>query len=91
MNKFKYYFILSITTLSLFSCSKNDTTEITPPRDYAAQYATDITDSGRIFIPIITVSDKFVLLDDQMWYLLRFLLRNSSFYNVHKTTFPNYK
>jgi hypothetical protein len=31
MNKFKYYFILSITTLSLFSCSKNnDTAEVTP-------------------------------------------------------------
>ena len=45
MNKFKYYFILSITTLSLFSCSKdNDTAEITPPRDFAVQYATDLTD-----------------------------------------------
>jgi hypothetical protein len=45
MNKFKYYFILSITTLSLFSCSKNnDTAEVTPPRDYAVQYASDITD-----------------------------------------------
>jgi hypothetical protein len=45
MNKFKYYFILSITTLSLFSCSKNnDTAEVTPPREYAVQYATDITD-----------------------------------------------
>ncbi|RKS90325.1 hypothetical protein BC952_2707 [Flavobacterium limicola] len=45
MNKFKYYFILSITTLSLFSCSKDDAAaEITPPRDYAVQYATDLTD-----------------------------------------------
>ena len=45
MNKFKYYFILSITTLSLFSCSKdNDTAEITPPRDFAAQNTTDLTD-----------------------------------------------
>ena len=45
MNKFKYYFILSITTLSLFSCSKDDATaEITPPRDFAVQYATDLTD-----------------------------------------------
>ena len=45
MNKFKYYFILSITTLSLFSCSKdNNTAEIVPPRDYAVQYATDLND-----------------------------------------------
>ncbi|CAM4080921.1 FKBP-type peptidyl-prolyl cis-trans isomerase [Flavobacterium weaverense] len=45
MNKFKYYFILLITTLSLFSCSKdNDTADITPPRDYAEQYATDLKD-----------------------------------------------
>jgi hypothetical protein len=45
MNKFKYYFILSITTLSLFSCSKNnDSAEVTPPRDFAVQYTTDITD-----------------------------------------------
>ncbi|MFQ3173993.1 MAG: hypothetical protein ACI9WT_001632 [Flavobacterium sp.] len=45
MNKFKFYFILSITTLSLFSCSKNnDAVEVTPPRDFAVQYTTDITD-----------------------------------------------
>lgn len=44
MNKFKFYFILLITTVSLFSCSKNDTEEITPPRAYADQYATDIKD-----------------------------------------------
>ena len=45
MNKFKYYFILLITTVSLFSCSKdNGSAEITPPRDYATQYATDKND-----------------------------------------------
>jgi hypothetical protein len=44
MNKFKYYFILMIGVVSLFSCSKNDTAEIEPPRDYAVQYATDNTD-----------------------------------------------
>ena len=45
MNKFKYYFILLITTVSLFSCSKdNNTAEIVPPRDYAVQYATDLAD-----------------------------------------------
>ena len=45
MNKFKFYFILLITTLSLFSCSKNDTpAEITPPREYTAQYNKEIAD-----------------------------------------------
>ncbi|MFV7235814.1 FKBP-type peptidyl-prolyl cis-trans isomerase [Flavobacterium sp. ZB4R12] len=44
MNKFKYYFILLITTLSLFSCSKDDAAETEAPRDYAVQYATDLTD-----------------------------------------------
>ena len=44
MNKFKYYFILLITTVSLFSCSKDDVAEIAPPRDYAVQYATDLAD-----------------------------------------------
>jgi len=42
MNKFKLYFIVLITSLSLFSCHKNDTEPIEPPRDFAVQYATDI-------------------------------------------------
>lgn len=42
MNKFRYYFILIITTLSLFSCSKDDNAiEEVPLRDYAEQYAKD--------------------------------------------------
>jgi FKBP-type peptidyl-prolyl cis-trans isomerase FkpA len=43
MNKFKFYFILSITTLALFSCSKKKEDEVifTPPRDYAVQYDAD--------------------------------------------------
>jgi hypothetical protein len=44
MNKFKFYFILLITTVSLFSCSKHDSATIEPPRVYSVQYATDITD-----------------------------------------------
>lgn len=44
MNKFKFYFIVTITTLSLFSCQKDDPVEITPPRAYADQYKTDIAD-----------------------------------------------
>ena len=42
MNKFKYYFILLIATVSLFSCSKNTT--VTPPRDYTVQNNTDNAD-----------------------------------------------
>lgn len=43
MNKFKYYFILIIAGLSLFSCSKDDNSIKTEPlRDYAAQYEDDI-------------------------------------------------
>ncbi|MFL9831589.1 FKBP-type peptidyl-prolyl cis-trans isomerase [Flavobacterium sp. ST-87] len=42
MNKFRYYFILIITTLSLFSCSKDDNTiEEVPLRDYGEQHAKD--------------------------------------------------
>ena len=44
MNKIKLYFIVSITTLSLFSCDKTDPVEIAPPRVYADQYKTDIAD-----------------------------------------------
>lgn len=42
MNKFRFYFILSITTLLLFSCSKNDTSfEVVPLRDFQDQFTDD--------------------------------------------------
>ena len=43
MNKFKFYFIVLITTVSLFSCSKksDDEIEVVPPRDYATQYTVE--------------------------------------------------
>jgi FKBP-type peptidyl-prolyl cis-trans isomerase len=45
MNKFKFYFILSIAIVTLFSCSKKeDDVVIVPPRAYSVQYTTDITD-----------------------------------------------
>lgn len=44
MNKFKYYFILFITTITLFSCTKDEDAIITPPREFAVQYATDLND-----------------------------------------------
>jgi FKBP-type peptidyl-prolyl cis-trans isomerase FkpA len=42
MNKFKFYFILSFITITLFSCNKNDDNKAGPPRDRAEQYAKDI-------------------------------------------------
>ena len=42
MNKFKFYFILLIATVSLFSCSKDETVATEPPREYSVQYDTDI-------------------------------------------------
>ncbi len=44
MNKIKFYFILSMLSLALFSCSKNKEEEVAPPREYSVQYATDIKD-----------------------------------------------
>ena len=44
MNKIKFYFILSMLSLALFSCSKNKDEEVAPPREYSVQYATDIKD-----------------------------------------------
>ena len=67
MNKFKYYFILMIGVVSLFSCSKNnDTPELTPPRDYAVQYATDNTDIEEYLkTNYITVVSHPGFIDDQ--------------------------
>ncbi|MEM0577065.1 FKBP-type peptidyl-prolyl cis-trans isomerase [Flavobacterium polysaccharolyticum] len=44
MNKIKFYFILSMLSLALFSCSKDKDEEVTPPREFSVQYATDIKD-----------------------------------------------
>ncbi|MFV8328277.1 FKBP-type peptidyl-prolyl cis-trans isomerase [Flavobacterium sp. ZS1P14] len=66
MNKFKYYFILLITTISLFSCSKNDTPTVEPLRDYAVQYANDNTDIEEYLkTSYITVIDHPGFADDQ--------------------------
>ena len=42
MNKFKYYFIVLVTTVSLFSCSKDNPTETIPMKEYSVQYTADI-------------------------------------------------
>lgn len=44
MNKFKFYFIVLIAIVSLFSCSKKDSETYVPPREYAVQYPTDLAD-----------------------------------------------
>ena len=43
MNKFKFYFIVLIASVVLFSCQKDDPVTIAPPRDYEAQYKADTT------------------------------------------------
>lgn len=66
MNKFKFYFILLITTLVLFSCSKNDTPTYEPPRDYKAQYDVDIADiEDYLKTNYITVVNHPGFVDDQ--------------------------
>ena len=43
MNKIKFYFIVLIAAIAISSCNKDDDDiEVTPPRDYAEQYAADI-------------------------------------------------
>jgi hypothetical protein len=66
MNKFKYYFILLVATISLFSCSKNDTPTAEPLRDYSVQYATDIaTIEEYLQTYYITVTNNPGATDDQ--------------------------
>jgi hypothetical protein len=66
MNKFKYYFILMIGVVSLFSCSKNDTPTVEPLRDYAVQYASDNTDIEEYLkTNYITVVNHPGFIDDQ--------------------------
>lgn len=49
MNKFRIYFILSLVSIALFSCSKDDDKKIAPPRDYTVQYPADI-DSIEVYL-----------------------------------------
>ena len=85
MNKFKFYFIVLITTLSLFSCSKNDTpAEITPARDYKVQFDADnSTIETYLEANYITVTDdqdvKFSKIDAGQPSIMSYL---------NSTTFP---
>ncbi|TRX42102.1 FKBP-type peptidyl-prolyl cis-trans isomerase [Flavobacterium restrictum] len=66
MNKFKFYFIVTIATVTLFSCSKNDSATIEPPRDFAVQYATDLINIEQYLNTFsITVTNDPGATDDQ--------------------------
>ncbi|MCC9071466.1 FKBP-type peptidylprolyl isomerase [Flavobacterium sp. F-65] len=66
MNKIKFYFILTITTLSLFSCSKSDSASVEPLRDYKEQYNTDIADiEDYLKNNFITITNKPGEAEDQ--------------------------
>ena len=66
MNKFKYYFIVLVATLSLFSCSKNDSTVVEPLREYSVQYTTDLaTIEEYLKTTYITVTNHAGFTDDQ--------------------------
>ena len=67
MNKFKFYFILSITTVLLFSCSKNtDTYEEVASRDYLEQFtAENLMIEEYLKTYYITVTDAPGLQTDQ--------------------------
>ncbi len=66
MNKFKYYFIVLVTSLSLFSCSKNNSIVIEPIRDYSVQYTTDLaTIEEYLKSYYITVTNHPGYIDDQ--------------------------
>ena len=66
MNKFKYYFILLVTTLSLFSCSKDNPVETEAIREYSVQYTTDLaTIEEYLKTNYITVTNRPGFLDDQ--------------------------
>jgi len=81
MNKFKCYFILSITILSLSSCSKSST-PVTPPREYAVQNATDNTDIEEYLkTNYITVVDQPGSIDDQNVTISKITAGETSIWN----------
>lgn len=66
MNKFKYYFLVVVTTLSLFSCSKDNPVQTVAPREYSVQYTSDLaTIEEYLKTTYITVTNHAGFLDDQ--------------------------
>jgi hypothetical protein len=91
MNKFKYYFILIITSISLFSCSKDsNSAEVALPRDYAAQYATEIVDiEAYLKAYYIDFSDpNFADNDVEILKITDATTQPSIWSYLDKTTFP---
>jgi FKBP-type peptidyl-prolyl cis-trans isomerase FkpA len=97
MNKFKFYFTSIITTLVLFSCSKNnnDTTYTPVPlRDYQAQFNTDNTDIEEYLkTNYITIVDDAGMPDDQDVTIAKITdptdTKQKSIYSyLNATTFP---
>ena len=90
MNKVTFYFILLITTVSLFSCSKEDAVTIPPPRDYAEQYKTDIADIEEYLKKnYITVVNHSGFVDDQNVTITKIDAGQPSIYSyLNATTFP---
>jgi hypothetical protein len=91
MNKFKFYFILSITTLALFSCSKDkDPSEVTPPRGYAVQHETEIKDiEAYLKTYYIDVTDpNFADKDVEILKITNTVTQPSIWSYLNKTTFP---
>ncbi len=66
MNKFKYYFIALVATISFFSCSKDNPVETVPLREYSVQYKTDLaTIEEYLKTYYITVKNNPGFNDDQ--------------------------
>jgi hypothetical protein len=84
MNKFKYYFFYQLQLYLYFHVLNDDTAEITPPRDFAQQYATDLTDIEEylktysitvVNHPVLQMIKTFLLRKLHCWNLnLQFIL-----------------
>ncbi|AWG21962.1 hypothetical protein FFWV33_10740 [Flavobacterium faecale] len=91
MNKFKFYFILSLTTVLLFSCSKNDNNiTITPLRDYQEQFtAENVMIEEYLKTNYITITQAPGDQTDQDVVFAKITAGQPSIYSyLNSTTFP---
>jgi hypothetical protein len=90
MNKFKYYFILIITSISLFSCTKDSNSaevEFVLPRDYATQYANDLTNIEE-YLKTYYIEDVSPDVDTKIIKIPTGGTQSSIWSYLGKTTFP---